>query len=87
MRIAFIVGLILGLLYCSSRVNSRKAYRDGFDAMLKQLGELTIGNTSQWVLIKYHYRYSVVDPNGVDLNERVYTNRFFTNWTLTVREP
>lgn len=65
--------LSIFLLYCYGMFIHRHGYRKGFDEgqarVIGQMERSVSGQSNQWV----------------EIVGGVYTNRFFTNWTLTVR--
>jgi len=80
---------IVGISYLGTRI-IRHVHADGFDAgradVIGQLHNCVESNDNQWVCVHYPY-YLVEGTKMIQEPWFEYTNRFFTNWVLRVRQP
>lgn len=78
------------VLYSTGAFLRKRGYREGYDAgkvsVIGQLQSELPDHSSQWVFDGNRVHFTV-GGSEVGVDEKVFTNRFFTNWTLTVREP
>jgi hypothetical protein len=78
-----------GLTCVFASIVKHRSFADGFDAgradVVGQLQSAVTDNSNQWVNNgKFMYERL---PGNVEYISREYTNRFFTNWVLRVRQP
>lgn len=93
MKLAIALLVSFFILLNVGRLVKDSAFKYGFDAgradVLRSMHNCISSNDSQWV---YRGRfYNIGNPENMQIatysTEAEYTNRFFTNWTLRVKQP